>query len=160
MIYITTNNIISIISIIIQSLIAIWVVKTLQKRLAKQRYLKEHLIQEVKLIKDEYKTFLQNLQTGRIRPKYVAPFLKLMNTKIEDLNEIMYLKYDFDKYELKEYHIEIRNLVTNIEEFNNNYKDNELIELDNESLNKLILFQQNNYCKFNKTIVKINYNKN
>mgnify|MGYP006446217159 CR=1 FL=1 len=159
MLCITINNIISIIGILIQSGIAIWVVRILQKRIEKQRYLKNHLIQEVKLVKDEYKTFLQSLQTGQIRPKYVVPFFKLINTKIEDLNEIMHIKYDFDKYELKEYHIEIRYLITNLEEFNNNYRNNEKIELSNESLNQLIFFQQRNYNKFNKTIIKINDNK-
>lgn len=73
------SDIIAIIGVIINAFLAIWIVKTLQNNLANKRYLKDHLIQEVKDLRSEYKKFLNELYQGKLRPKQILPWFKLMN---------------------------------------------------------------------------------
>ena len=84
---------IAIIGVIIKSFLAIWIIKTLQNNLANKRYLKDHLIQEIKDLRSEYKKFLNELYQGKLRPKQILPWFKLMNIKTQDVMEIVNQKY-------------------------------------------------------------------
>jgi len=147
---------INILAIVINSILAIWIVRNLQKNLTNKRFLKDHLIQEIKDLRIEYKNFLNDLNSGYIKPKKVAPWFKLMNIKVQDTMEIVSDKYKIEKSYLSNYQIELRDLVTELDEFNSNYKENKQLKLESQSLRELIKFQQENNSKFNEIIIKIN----
>lgn len=151
-----TSDYISVVGIIVNSLLAIWIVRTLQSNLANKRYLKDHLIQEIKNLRNEYSKFLNELNSGNMKPQKVAPWFKLMNIKVHDTMELVNEKYKIDKDLLKNYQVELRDLVTEFEEFNTNYRKNCNIQLGSQSLRDLIQFQQKNQSKFNKLIININ----
>lgn len=151
-----TSDYISVVGIIVNSLLAIWIVRTLQSNLANKRYLKDHLIQEIKNLRNEYSKFLNELNSGNMKPQKVAPWFKLMNIKVHDTMELVNEKYKIDKDLLKNYQVELRDLVTEFEEFNTNYRKNCNIQLGSQSLRHLIQFQQKNQSKFNKLIININ----
>lgn|SRR5690554_1106261 len=151
-----TSDYISVVGIIVNSLLAIWIVRTLQSNLANKRYLKDHLIQEIKNLRNEYSKFLNELNSGNMKPQKVAPWFKLMNIKVHDTMELVNEKYKVDKDLLKNYQVELRDLVTEFEEFNTNYRKNCNIQLGSQSLRHLIQFQQKNQSKFNKLIININ----
>jgi len=153
------SDIIAIIGVIVNSFLAIWIVITLQNNLANKRYLKDHLIQEVKDLRGEYKKFLNELYQGKLRPKQILPWFKLMNIKTQDVMEIVNQKYGLDKDILRNYQIELRNIVTEQEEFNENFKENNCFPLKESSLKEILQFQQNNNSKFNKLIIEINDKK-
>ena len=153
------SDIIAIIGVIVNSILAIWIVKTLQNNLTNKRYLKDHLIQEVKDLRSEYKKFLNELYQGKLRPKQILPWFKLMNIKTQDVMEIVNQKYGLDKDILKNYQVELRNMVTEQEEFNDNFKENKCFPLKESSLKELLQFQQNNNSKFNELIIEINDKK-
>ncbi len=150
------SDIISVISLIVNSLLAIWVVIILQKNLTNKRYLKDHLITEVKNLREDYKKFLNELYCGNLKPDKITPWFKLMNIKVQGVMKIIYQKYKIDEHYLENYQVELRELVTDLKEFNENYKDNKPIVLDSNSEKELIQFQQNNSSKFNDLIIKIN----
>lgn len=152
----SVGDIISIAGIIINSTLAIWVVKTLQNNLANKRYLKDHLIEEVKELRLDYRVFLNDLNSGKLKPKQITPWFKLMNIKVQDTMELLHTKYKIDNTQLNPYQIELRNIVTEQEEFNENYKTNKSINLKESSKRELITFQQVNSSKFNKLIIEIN----
>jgi hypothetical protein len=152
----SVSDIISIIGLFINSILAIWVVKTLQNNLANKRYLKDHLIEEIKELRIEYRIFLNDLNTGKLKPKQITPWFKLMNIKVQDTMELLTNKYKIDNSILNPYQIELRNIVTEQKEFNENYKDNKLISLKESSRRELIKFQQENNSKFNSLILEIN----
>jgi spore coat polysaccharide biosynthesis predicted glycosyltransferase SpsG len=52
--------------------------------------------------------------------------------------------------------VELKKLVTELDEFNLNYKENKKIALKEESFSKLIKFQQENSSKFSSIIIMIN----
>lgn len=157
--YLETGDIISIIGVLVNSFLAIWIVKTLQNNLANKRYLKDHLIQEIKDLRNEYKKFLSELYLGKLKPKQILPWFKLMNIKIQDIMELINQKYDLDKDTLRNYQVELRNIVTEQDEFNENFKDNLCFVPKESSLNDLLKFQQKNNSKFNQLIIDINDKK-
>lgn len=150
------GNLIDIIGIIVNFFLAIWIVRILQNNLTNKRYLKDHLIQEIKDLRSEYKKFLNDLNAGNLKPRKILPWFKLMNIKVQDTMEVVSEKYNLDQDLLKSYQVELRELVTEFEEFNLNYKDNKVISLQESSLRELIQFQQNNHSKFNALILEIN----
>ncbi|TRZ45137.1 hypothetical protein [Robertkochia solimangrovi] len=152
----STSDIIGIISLVVNSSLAIWIVWTLQNKLTNKRYLKDHLIGEIKELRLEYKKFMSDLHSGNLKPKKIVPWFKLMNIKVQDTMEILSKEYEINKDILKNYQIELRELVTEFEEFNKNYKSNQFIALKSDSQNKLITFQQKNNSKFNELIILIN----
>jgi len=157
MIYCLSNSdIISLISLIVNIFLTIWIVKTLQKNLANKRYLKDYLITEIKDLKAEYGKFLSELYSGKSKPKRITPWFKLMNIKVRDTMEIVPKKYKIDKEILKNYQIELRNFVTDLEEFKSSYKDNEMVVLKEGSMVELMKFHRNNNSKFSSLIIKIN----
>tara|TARA_R110002167_G_scaffold71696_9_gene202210 strand:+ start:7667 stop:8161 length:495 start_codon:yes stop_codon:yes gene_type:complete len=156
---IDNSDVIEIIGIVVNSILAIWVVKSLQNNLTNKRYLKDHLIQEVKDLRSEYKKFLNDLYGGKLKPQQVLPWFKLMNIKTQDTMDLIHQRYGVDKDTLKNYQIELRNLVTEQEEFNENYKENKNIKLRESSFRDLLIFQQENNSKFNKLIIDVNDKK-
>jgi len=124
--------------------------------LANKRYLKDYLIAEIKDLKAEYGKFLSELYSGKSKPKRITPWFKLMNIKVQDTMEIVSKKYKIDKGILKNYQIELRNFVTDLEEFESNYKKDNYIQLSSKSQGELIQFQQDNNSKFSSLIIKIN----
>lgn len=147
---------ISIFSVIINSLLAIWIISTVQNKLTNKRVLKDHLINELKDIRIEYRSFLNQLYSNKLRPKQITPWFKLMNIKINDLISLIENKHKIDNKILNPYQIELRDLITELKEFIKCYKNNDLITLKEKSQNKVISFQQKNNHLFNDLIVKIN----
>lgn len=154
-----SSDIISIIGIVINSVLAIWLITSLQKNLANKRYLKDHIIEEIKDLRNEYKKFLNDLYIGKLKPKQILPWFKLMNIKVKDTMDIINSKYHIDKDLLKNYQVELRNIITEKDEFNENFKENKAVKLSESSLRDLIIFQQKNNSKFNDLIINVNDKK-
>lgn len=153
---VTISDYIEIASIVINVIFGVWVIITIQKNLNNRRILKDHFIAEIKDIRNEYRDFLVSLSSNRIKPKQVAPWFKLMNIKVTNLVGILNNKYNLDNKVLYPYQVELRETVTEFEEYINNFKTNTEIKLNDESMGKIINFQQTNNGIFNKIIIHIN----
>ncbi len=150
------DNSIEIIGILANAFLAIWIVNTVQNKITNDRYLKDHLIGEVKDIRSDYREFLSNLTKGEIKPKNVPPWFKVMNIKMEHLLEIISLKYNVDESILDPYRHELLKLITEFDEFEAHYKSNTPIKIRQESLSTLLIFQQKYNHLFNHLIIHIN----
>ena len=150
------SDFIDLLGIVVNSGLAIWVVSTLQNNLTNKRYLKDHLIKEICEIRGDYKKFLTELYNGRIKPKAVVPWFKLMNIKTRDIMEILSQKFEIDSDFLKPYQSDLRTTVTELNEFIANYSLDTPLTLEENSKRELIKFQQENNNKFNKIIIDIN----
>ena len=153
---ITTSDIISIIGIIVNSILALWIVFTIQKNIDNKRVLKDFLISEVRSLKTDYSNLLNNLQKGVLRPRRVNATFKLLNIKTQNIMEITSTKCKINEGYLKPYQTELRTLITELDEYVSSFKNDDLIDLKAESMNKLIVFQQANSKFFNNLIVEIN----
>ncbi len=150
---------ISIAGIIINSVLAVWIVKTIQNRLTNKRVLKDHFITEIKEIRTEYRCFLNDLYTSKKTAKSILPWFKLMNIKVNDVLNLINEKYKTDTTILNPYQNQLRELITENEDFISQFKNDEPIEFSEESKTQIIKFQQDNSHLFNKIIVQINDEK-
>jgi hypothetical protein len=146
---------IALLGVIVNAVLAYWIVRTIQNKLTNKRVLKDHFINEVKDIRNEYKTCLNNLYSNSTHPHLVIPWFKLMNIKIDDLMTIINTKYKIDKNNLKPYQIELPDLITNNHDFMAQYNSDK-VRFSESSRTQLIKFQQSHNQLFNKIIIAIN----
>lgn len=148
---------IAIFSVLINSGLAYWIVKTIQNRLTNKRTLKDHLISEVIELRSNYRDFFNNLYTNKTYPKTVTPYLKLMNIKIVDLMDIIKKEYKIKNDLLIPYQVELGELITNNHDFISQFNENRTpMKFSANSLNEIIKFQQDNNKLFNDLIIQIN----
>ena len=147
---------ISIIGIIINSSLSILLVITIQNRLTNKRVLKDHFITEIKDIRSEYKIFLNNLYSNNTRVKSVIPWFKLMNIKVIDIMRTINEIYKIDENILNPYQNELRELITENEDFISSFNLEQNIIFSDNSKTKIIEFQQKNNSLFNRLIIEIN----
>ena len=147
---------INIIGIIINSSLSIWLVITIQNRLTNKRVLKDHFITEIKDIRSEYKIFLNNLYSNNTRVKSVIPWFKLMNIKVIDIMRTINEIYKIDENILNPYQNELRELITENEDFISSFNLEQNIIFSDNSKTKIIEFQQKNNNLFNRLIIEIN----
>lgn len=152
---IATADWINIASILVNIGIAIWITHVLQNKFTNNRTLKDHFINEIKDIRAEYKGFLKRLYSNSTNPKDLLPWFKLMNIRVKDLVTLMNNRYEVAEDFLNPYQNDLRELITESEDFNRCYRSNQLILT--ESLKRdLMRFQQEYQRLFNELIIKIN----
>ena len=149
------GNYIDVIAIIANVLLTIWIVLVIQDRSNNKRILKDYYINEIKELKNDYKVYLTNLYLCKVSPKNIIPWFKLMNIKVTDIMDEINCIYKIDKNTLNPYQNELRDLLTDNEDFNNQFND-EKLNLSTTSKNSLIKFQQEKNKLFNQIILKIN----
>jgi hypothetical protein len=147
---------ISIISLMVNSVLAIWIVYTIQNKLKNKRVLKDHLINEVLNIRNQYRTKIEKIHSSKSKPKELLPWFKLMNVKVSNLMEITSSKYGIDQKILSPFQQELRSIITEDEGFINSFSKNQEIKLTEETKGTLIKFLQDNSHLFNDAIVFIN----
>jgi hypothetical protein len=152
----TATNWIAILGIFVNSALAIWIVRTIQSRLTNKRVLKDHFINEVKEIRNEYKCCLNNLYSNKTLPKTLIPWFKLMNIKVADLLTLINAKYKIDKDRLSPYQRELQELITNNEDFITQFNTDKPVVFTENSRSLIIKFQQEHNHLFNDIIIKIN----
>lgn len=153
------NDWISIAGIVVNSVLAVWIVRTIQNKLTNKRVLKDHFIMEIKEIRIEYKCFLNNLYSSKTVAKSIIPWFKLMNIKVNDIMDLINEKYNIDKAILNPYQNDLRELITENKDFIMNFESKDAIDFSEVSKTQFIKFQQDNNYLFNKIIVKINDEK-
>jgi len=146
---------IALLGVIVNAVLAYWIVRTIQNKLTNKRVLKDHFINEIKDIRNEYKTCLNNLYSNSTHPHRVIPWFKLMNIKIDDLMALINTKYKIDKNKLKPYQIELPDLITNNHDFMAQYNSDK-VTFSESSRTQLIKFQQSHNQLFNEIIIAIN----
>jgi hypothetical protein len=147
---------ISLIGIIINSILAYWIVRTIQNKLTNKRVLKDHFISEIKEIRGEYKEFLNNLYSSKIHSGKVIPWFKLMNIKVDNILDLAVRRYRLDNKALNPYQNQLRDLITDNVDFINQFGLDVPLNLSQDSKNQLIRFQQQHNHLFNEIIIKIN----
>lgn len=146
---------INMVAIAVNILLTYWIVNVIQGKINNKRVLKDHYINEFKLLRDEYENYLNQLLKTEISPKNIIPWFKLMNIKVTDLMKEINCTYKINGELLKPYQNDLRELVTENKDFINQF-NNELLELSVSSKNSLIKFKQKNNKLFNQIVVQIN----
>ncbi|MEO8148058.1 MAG: hypothetical protein ABI723_10495 [Bacteroidia bacterium] len=150
------SDYIDLLGIVVNGGLAYWIIKTIQDKLTNKRVLKDHFIDEVKELRNEYKNCLSNLYLNKTHAKNVAPWFKLMNIKVTDIMLLIYDKYEIDINHLDPYQNKLRDLVTDNPEFISQYNLGQPVVFTDNSRNQFIKFQQEHNRLFNDLIIMIN----
>ena len=151
---ITSSDVIAIISLLITSILGIWIGSTVQKNLTNNRALKEYYIGEVKLINDDYSSFLNCLFKSAITSKDIQEWFKVMNIKIETIQSSIVSELDILP-EVLANHITMKQYVTNSNEFNSCYQHKSLI-LTTSTRDRILEIHRDLKNSFVKIIIDIN----
>ncbi|WCF99841.1 hypothetical protein [Porphyromonas gingivalis] len=147
---------IAVVEIIVTSAIGIWVAITVQNNLTKSRYLKEYFINEVKDIRDLYKSFINRLYKSEISAIDIKDWFKVMSERTQNLDKFLGEEYcKFDSFLIVSKHAEIQQTITSMDEFNENYKE-PTISFANSSKKEILKLHSELSCVLTQRIIDIN----
>lgn len=150
----TLSDLLNILGIAANVILAIIIINYLQKKIDNKRVMKDHFIQEVKELKLEYITLINNVYSG----KYVSavetlPELKLLSIKINNLNDYLTEIYSIKDEPFMPYQIELNKIITeNYIELPGITKIGKEAQVRRE----LLVFEQKYIGKFTDVIILIN----
>jgi hypothetical protein len=151
-----TADVISIIDIVVSIILAVVIVIVIQRKAENQRYFKDHLIQEIKDLRDDYRELYGKLEKG-VKPQEIASWFKLTNTKAHDLlNLVQTLNKNIPKNYLKPFQRELHLIISESKEYVDNYYNNEEFMISYKTSVILQRFRQKHDGKFNLLIKAIN----
>ncbi|MDR1847380.1 MAG: hypothetical protein LBR17_04610 [Bacteroidales bacterium] len=150
---------IGITEIIVTSVIGIWIAVAVQNNLTKSRYLKEYFINEVKDIRDLYKAFLNQLYKSQVSAKDIKDWFKIMSERTRTLDIFLHEKYKIENSLIVQKHAEIQQTITNMDEFNDDYKK-KTITFTNSSKNEILKLHSELSCDLTQRVIDINSAKN
>ncbi|MDR0606245.1 MAG: hypothetical protein LBG80_18355 [Bacteroidales bacterium] len=146
---------IAIADIFVTSVIGIWIAISVQNNLTKSRYLKEYFINEVKDIRDLYKSFINHLYNGDKCAKDIKDWFKIMSERTQNLNKFLQSKYKINDSLIVQKHAEIQQKVTSMDEFNENYKASS-VHFTNLSKNEILKLHSELSCVLIQRVIDIN----
>lgn len=147
---------ISIVSIVVNAGLALFVVWRVQKSVANSRTLKDYFIEEVKDLRDEVKTLVIDLQKEDLRPKDMISSFNLISIRINDVLKLCAEKYGIKTDILEAYQLEMRDVVTNSNEYIQVYRSNNIFTLENMEKSRILNIHKRNSKFFDKIIIDIN----
>jgi hypothetical protein len=150
---------IAIADILVTTIIGIWIAISVQNNLTKSRYLKEYFINEVKEIRDSYKSFITRLCKGELAAKYIKDWLKIMSERTQNLDKFLHDKYKIDNSLIVQKHAEIQKKITDFDEFNDNYKE-KTVNFSSSSKNDIYKLHSELRCTLTQRVIDINNAKN
>lgn len=153
---INVSDLLTVFGYVINILLAYWLIRTVQKRADSKRFLKEHVIEEIKDCREVYRVFLKDLYNCKISARDVIPWFKNFNMRYNEISEIANKKYNIDKDVFDDFILSLNKIITNSKEFTKAFNPNDKIKLKEKTKLEIYKLQQNNSFKFNKIIVEIN----
>lgn len=146
---------IGVVDIIVTSAIGVWIAVSVQNNLTKSRYLKEHFINEVKDIRDLYKSFVNQLYKNKISAINIKDWFKVMSERIQNLDKFLCKEYQNCNTSIVSKHAEIQQKITSMDEFNENYKE-PAITFTNSSQNEILKLHSELSCALTQSVIDIN----
>ena len=138
---VSTSDIIAIVDIVINAILAIIIIVIIQKKMTTKRVLKDYFINEIKTIQEEYSFFIQDIIAGKQNAKSLLPWFKIMNMRISRLEKTFQKELKI-KPSIHSLSTELQISITETDEFNDSFKEDKLSP--SESLKALIYEKQKN----------------
>ncbi|EOR96497.1 hypothetical protein ADIARSV_0281 [Arcticibacter svalbardensis MN12-7] len=151
-----TSNWIDLLGIIANLLFAWWIVIAIQNKINNKRVLKDHFIQDLKEIRNDYRLFFINIDKGVLLPNEILPWFKLMNIKVKDLLDVVKTVHKIDIYQLDPFKKDLNELMSENSDFKTNYRSEQPIVFSGRSKRDFIKFQGKYISRFNEILILIN----
>lgn len=154
--YFSIDNWIEITGILVDFIIAVFIVNAVQKKIESDRVTKDYFIKEFIEIRNLYKNFFDDLEGGKIHSRNLLPWFKYVSIRTDDALRILNQKYGIELNIMDPYVVILREWLSENQDFVKCYGKKAYIKLSEKSMNELFVFQQNHNHIFNDVIVKIN----
>ncbi|UBD77491.1 hypothetical protein K6V26_14655 [Parabacteroides goldsteinii] len=152
----TKSDWISVINIIVTSLIGIWLALIVQKNFTTNRAVKDYYIQEISEVRKLYVDFLNNIYKGRISAKAIKEWFKVVSNRIDCVEKSVNESFRIKNSDIYKTHSEIQSYITGTDEFNDGYRDEQLVFSESVKNEILIYHTKLLHC-FMELVIKINH---
>lgn len=147
---------VDLLDIVVTTLVSIWIVKTIQKKLNNERSIKDYFISEVSVIQNEYRTLLSNVMSSREIPKLLKVKFNNLNTKVNSLMKLLSTKYAIPANMLAVYQTQLQMIIEDDMGYAKAYRQNSRFTLTQKTMNAIYKLDNENNHLFYDIIVKIN----
>lgn len=148
--------VVNLLGIIVNGILAIWIVNTIQKKQNNERTIKDHFINEVKDFRVDCRQFLNATYNGTKFQREIIPTLKLLGIKSSQLLNTLNYCFNINPQHFNTYLIELNRILTDDPNFVSCKNENAEIKFHPNSLEKIIRFQSDHQPLFNDLILLIN----
>lgn len=155
LICLSTSDVISIVDIIISAGIGVWIATGVQKNLTKKRYLRDHFIQEINSIRQEYKDLFSEIIFEKMNAKTIKDRLKIMSARISSFDKFVHQEFKISDSLIKNEHAEFQQFITGNDEFNDQYQS-DVVKFSSSTKMDVLKWQGRFADAFTKRIIDVN----
>jgi hypothetical protein len=147
---------IAIASIVVNSLLAVWIVTSIQSRVSNNRSLKDYIIAEIIRLRDDYNHHFDCLMSDGVVAQEALAWYKMMGNRIATLSNSLASEYGLDQALLGSFHSQLRLLVTNNSDFMAQYKSKRNVAFKADSKSSFLQFRSEHEHIFHDIVVLVN----
>lgn len=159
-ILLTSSDWISIAGILVELLLAVWIIKKIEEKSASKRALKDLLISEIKDIREDYRLFFSELINDDLDVKLIIPNFKSRNIRNTNLLQLLkQQKYITSESVLNTYMFDLLQIITDSDDFAESLRSGGKLKVSKELINEINKFRSNNVKIFSDLIISVNNGK-
>lgn len=140
--------------------ITLYIAVSISRKLDSERTLKNHFIDEVKIIREREETIFQYIIANNIKPQQLKSMMGNLNTNVGDLMNLLRNQYGIDDGFLNAFQWKYSQLITDDDDFTSNFKDDKKFNFKPQLLKDFSNYRADKLKLFNDLIVEINNAKN
>lgn len=154
--YLTASQVVvSVVDIGITSFIAIWVVRSIQKKIDNEKVLKEYISKELLLLRSDLRSYIEKIISSKVKPKTIKREHHLLSVRIQDLLSIMNIKYGVDKKYLNVYRLYLMKIIEADKTYEQAYLGDKAVILEQKTVLKLHDLMIKHDHRFNDLLLQI-----
>ena len=142
-------------SILVTAYVAVWVVKSVQRKLDTERTLKDHFAHELIGLRNEARSFIRDVISGGMKAKDIKYNHNHLRSHITDLQKLLNQKYDISKTFLTAYKMNLIKIIEKDDAYNNAFKENQEVTFSSDTAAALHKLGHENDHVFNEVLLKI-----
>jgi len=142
----------NVLKFLVPSGVALYVGNQIKKKLDNEKGLREIIISEIKDIRLNYRTLINDVNSGDHKPLDIKRRLSELSTKATDTITLLNKKYSVDKSYFLPYQLELNKIITDDEEFIDKFKENQAFTLTKKCASELSDFSKKYDHLFNDLI--------
>lgn len=149
---------ISVMSIAVSAMVAIWIVDKLQRGLENRQQLKDHLSQEVLSVREQYRDLIRDLTGTTQTPKQIRGRFKTIGIYASDLLRLLNTQFGTPDDILLPFQTELLGIATDCVEYNNASSRNRKFQYRKATIDSILEFERSHDKLFNDILMTI-YNE-
>ncbi len=159
MIVLDNSDVISIIGIVSNIILVIWLTITIQNRINNSRVLKDFFMEEIKLIKNDFEIYISGLLEDKFLPKSINSDLNNFDLKFENLIRHLNPKYHTANDFFYQLSYELHTIIDNDVNYTSSFNNNTTFQFTSSTKTELEEYKTQHLVTFYNLIVEINDSK-